>query len=108
MGLYINPPDLPKEAWIVAYATPTDFDQIDGEKNFRRLITNGLVPLILIHNSPKISVIGIGYSSREIAEWRILSLSLRKKSFWTIPIVELYEEHTGLNHAILRQYFGTP
>jgi hypothetical protein len=64
MGLYINPKDEPKEAWVLDHAMPLDETALRGWKYDANPVVAAIVPIVVIDNGA-FRAVGVLYSAKE-------------------------------------------
>lgn len=97
MGLYINPPQESKEAFLDQYGrmiTYRDFINFD--------FTTNEVPVCLVDNG-FFTAAGIAYNEREIKAFTDPS-DHRLKEFWAVPTECITEVLAGVSPAELARY----
>jgi hypothetical protein len=102
MGLYVNPTNGTKEAWLEQHGRNwyRTGDPVTGQRH-AEILSQGLVPLVLVNNGI-FNALGVLYSPREAEDFA--REDGRPKIFVTVDRAALADPASGVGEDLLRAY----
>jgi len=100
MGLYVNPTDKTKEAWLITEAKQRATRE-QATRDVRALIKSLLVPVVLVDNGP-FTALAVLYDQREADAFA--RDDGRAKIFAIVPRSALADRASGVGERVLQEW----